>query len=142
MGVSSGLARLAAGAAVPVLAVVGAGAREAVQDLALSLDVRLVDSPRPANVLLLAGRLPAALEAAASAAHDVMSHPRCTVRWTPDSPPAEGERERDHRGWSRRSSKPTVTCSPARARPGRRFCRMRILPRGGASVRTGRAAAG
>jgi hypothetical protein len=41
---------------------------------------------------LLAGRLPAALKEAASAAHDVMSHPRCTVRWTPDSPQGEGER--------------------------------------------------
>lgn len=80
------LRRLAAGAAVPVFPVVGAGAREAVQDLALEPAVRVVDAPRPATVLLLAGQLPPALTDAADAAHDALAHPRCTVRWTPGSP--------------------------------------------------------
>ena len=79
------LGRLAARAPVPVFPVVGAGAREAVQDLELSTEVQLVDAPRPANILLLAGRLPEPFTEAADAAHDAMSHPRCTVRWTPES---------------------------------------------------------
>lgn len=84
MGMSNVLRRLAARAAVPVFPVVGAGAREAVQDLALRPEVKLVDAPRPAGILLLAGRLPEPLSGAADAAHDAMSHPRCTVRWIPD----------------------------------------------------------
>lgn len=82
MGVTAALARVAAGAAVPVFPVVGVGGREVVQDLALRAEVRLVDAPRPADVLLLAGRLPDGLAAAADAAHDAMSHPRTTVRCT------------------------------------------------------------
>jgi len=77
---------------VPVFAVAGAGAREAVQDLRLRPEFLLTPTPRAANVLLLAGSPSAELENAARAAHDAMSHPRVTVRW--DSPNSSGP------GWS------------------------------------------
>lgn len=83
MVMRAALARLAAPAPVPVFAVVGAGARQSVQDLALDPRIRLVATPRPANILLVAGEVPPGLAAAAAAAHDAMSHPRCTVRWMP-----------------------------------------------------------
>lgn len=73
------LARIAAGAPVPVFAIAGAGAREQVQDLRLDPGVRLVDSPREANVLLVAGAMPESLAEPLQRIHDAMSHPRCTV---------------------------------------------------------------
>lgn len=79
------MARLAASAPAPVFAVVGAGARDAVGDLACDPRITPVGAPRPAGVLLLAGELPAPLAQAAVAAHDVMSHPRCTVAWSPSA---------------------------------------------------------
>ena len=79
--VLNAMARFAAGASVPVFSVVGAGARPQVQDLWLGERIQLVGSPRPANVLLLAGALPGPLLNAAVAAHDAMSHPRVTIRW-------------------------------------------------------------
>lgn len=91
MGVRSRLARLAAQAPVPVFAVAGSRARDAVQDLALDPRVALVATPRRANMLLLAGQLPQPLVDAAAAAHDAMSQPRCTVWWPPQvglPPPA------------------------------------------------------
>lgn len=93
MGVSGATRRLAAGAPVPVFAVVGRGAREAVQDLSLRTEVRLTDSPRTADVLLLAGDLPPGLIPPATVAHDAMSHPRCTVWW-----PLDARRDMDL-GW-------------------------------------------
>lgn len=83
------LARLAASAPVPVFAVAGAGAREAVQDLRLSPELRLVESPRAANVLLVAGAIPQRLEEPLARVHDAMSHPRCTVRWPLGAAPSE-----------------------------------------------------
>lgn len=76
------MARLGAAAPVPVFVVTGAGAREAVQDLWRDPRLDVVDSPRWANVLLLAGEVPPGLADAAAAAHDAMSHPRGTVAWT------------------------------------------------------------
>lgn len=81
MGVSGFVRSLAAKAPVPVFAVTGRGAREAVQQLRLRDEVQLVDAPRPADVLLLAGELPAGLIPPAVVAHDAMSRPRCTVWW-------------------------------------------------------------
>lgn len=75
------LERLAAGAPVPVFAIAGAGAREAVQDLRLHRALRLVDTPREANVLLVAGFIPESLANPFHRAHDAMSYPRCTVVW-------------------------------------------------------------
>lgn len=75
------LRRLAMGAPVPVFAVAGAGAREMVQDLRLSHRVRLVDTPRAASVILVAGAIPEALLDPLARVHDALPHPRCTVRW-------------------------------------------------------------
>lgn len=83
------LARLAAAAPVPLFAVAGAGAREAVQDLRLRHELRLVESPRAANVLLVAGAIPESLAEPLARVHDTMSHPRCTVWWPLDASPVE-----------------------------------------------------
>lgn len=81
MGLRDALARFAVGAPVPVFPVVGGGARWGVQDLRLSDRLTLLDAPRSANVLLVAGALSEPLGRAAVAAHDTMSHPRVIVRW-------------------------------------------------------------
>jgi hypothetical protein len=81
VGLSRLLGGLAARAPVPVFAVVGAGAREAVQDLRLHERVVLVDTPAAADVLLVAGAVPGALADPVAQVHDGMSHPRCTVWW-------------------------------------------------------------
>lgn len=79
------LARIAFGAPARVFPIVGAGAPAAFDDLRLSDDVALLDSPRSATVLLVAGVLPEALREAAARVHDQMSHPRGVVWWT-DTP--------------------------------------------------------
>lgn len=75
------LARVAGRAPVPVFVVAGRGTRERVQDLLLDPRIEVLDSPRPANVLLLAGEIPPGLLPPAIVAHDAMSLPRCTVWW-------------------------------------------------------------
>ena len=81
MGLRERLARVASRAAVPTFAIAGAGARERLQDLLLDPRVDLLDSPRPANILLLAGAVPPALAPPALVAHDAMSLPRRTIWW-------------------------------------------------------------
>lgn len=81
MGLSRLVGRLAGDATVPVFPVVGDGARSAVLDLRRRDELRLVDSPRPASVLVVAGGLSATLADAATAVHDMVSPPRATVRW-------------------------------------------------------------
>ncbi|MCC7368762.1 MAG: hypothetical protein IT306_10090 [Chloroflexi bacterium] len=76
---------LAADAPVPVFAVAGAGAREAVQRLRLSEELRLVDTPRAGSVLLVAGGIPESLAEPLARVHDALPHPRCTVWWGPES---------------------------------------------------------
>lgn len=93
MGLSNLLARAAGRAAVPVLAIAGQGARSAVQDLRLREELRLVDTPRAATVLLVAGGLPSIQRDAAVALHDSLAHPRSTVVWRLGLPPA---RAADH----------------------------------------------
>jgi hypothetical protein len=83
----SRLARLAAGAPVPVFPAVGASARDAVEDLSLNPGVELVDSPRHATVLLVAGAVPDALVPPLARVHDQMAHPRATLWWSDDAPP-------------------------------------------------------
>lgn len=75
------LRRLAARAPVPVLALPGEGTRERVQDLQLRDELSLVDTPRSANVLLIAGRLPTPLLTAAVRLCDSMPRPRGVVWW-------------------------------------------------------------
>lgn len=81
MGVRDMIARVAVGAPVPVFAASGAGAREEVAGLRLSPRIDLVDTPAAANILLVAGFVPAKLSAPLAAVHDAMPEPRCTVHW-------------------------------------------------------------
>lgn len=81
MGLTARIAGLAAAEPVPVFAIAGSGMRAAVQDLRLEPGVRIVDTPRAAVVLLIAGPV-AALDAEALARiHDALPHPRATVAW-------------------------------------------------------------
>jgi hypothetical protein len=79
VGLRRFLAGLAAGAPTPVFAVAGTGGREVVQDLRLRHELRLVDTPRGANVLLVAGAISDALADPLAQIHDAMSHPRSTL---------------------------------------------------------------
>ena len=87
MGVGGLLTALALRAPVPVFPASGAGGRAIVQDLGLEPLLRLVDSPREANVLLLAGDFPATFHDAVRRVHDSLSHPRCTVWCGLSAPP-------------------------------------------------------
>ena len=86
MGLGGALLHLAAGAAVPVFAVAGAGAREAVQALRLREELRLVDTPRAASVLLVAGAIPDTLAEPLARVHDALPPPRCSVWWSLGEP--------------------------------------------------------
>lgn len=87
MGLRRVLVGLARGAPVPVFAVAGRGVGERVGRVALDPRVRLVDTPRAAGVLLVAGEPTRELLRPAVAVHDQMSHPRCTVWWPLGAPP-------------------------------------------------------
>ena len=76
------IARLAEGAPVRVFALVGLDAPRDVCELRLHRDIRLVDAPRSANLLLVVGTLPSSMHAAARQIHDMLAQPRCTLRWT------------------------------------------------------------
>ena len=84
------LAGLAAGAPAPVFPVIGGGARTAVGRLRLDPRIELVDSPRRAAVLLIAGRLEDQLIVPARRAHDQLPHPRATVHWGLDADSGNG----------------------------------------------------
>jgi hypothetical protein len=76
-----------------VFAVAGWGAREAVQDLRSHPELRIVDSPRAASILLIAGFVPDALVEPLAHVHDQVPHPRATARWqagTATATPLEG----------------------------------------------------
>lgn len=73
--------RLAARAPVPVIVVVGAGARDAVLGLRACDELQLVDSPRHATVLLVAGAVPDGLLDAVAQVHDQLPEPRAVVWW-------------------------------------------------------------
>lgn len=78
------LAGLAARSAAPVFPVVGGGARTAVGRIGLDPRIELVDSPRRAAVLLIAGRLEEQLIVPARRVHDQLPHPRATILWSLD----------------------------------------------------------
>ena len=84
MGLSSRIAGLAASGPVPVFAVAGSGMRAAVQDLRLEPGVCLVDTPRAAAILLIAGPTTDADADALARLHDALPHPRATVAWQRD----------------------------------------------------------
>lgn len=82
---------MAVTAAVPVFPAVGVDAWGQVQELRARRELRLVDSPRHAAVLLVAGTIAAEDAEALDRAHDQLPHPRTTVAWEADaarSPPA------------------------------------------------------
>lgn len=80
------LARLAGRVPVPIYLAVGAGARAAVDDLRANPAVQIVDSPRHATVLLIAGVIPRSLVRPLARVHDQLSHPRATVWWSGPGP--------------------------------------------------------
>ncbi len=80
MGLTA-LARLAAAAEVPVFPVIGGGGRPIGDDVALLAGVRVVDSPRGANLLLVVGGITPALLPPLLQVHDQLATPRATVWW-------------------------------------------------------------
>ena len=78
------LRRAAAGADVPVFLAQGTGAGDVETRLRASSRVALVDSPRAATVLVVAGHVPGEHDEALARVHDQMAHPRATVRWPDD----------------------------------------------------------
>lgn len=83
MGLKGLLAGIAGRARVPVFAVGGAGARDDLANLRLRTEISMLDTPRPANILLVAGSFTDAGIAALRRVHDQMSPPRLTVHWGP-----------------------------------------------------------
>lgn len=79
------LGRVAAGAKVPVFLARGLGAADADARLRASPLVTLLDSPRAATVLVVAGYVPTELVEALGRVHDQMARPRATVWWTGDA---------------------------------------------------------
>ena len=83
MGLTRRLEQLAAEARVPVFAIAGNGARDAVQDLRLRSEIRIVDTPKAASILVVAGPIADVHAAALARVHDALPHPRTTVLWAP-----------------------------------------------------------
>lgn len=81
MGLRRRLGSLAESAPVAVFPVVGAGARADVARLRLRPEVELVDSPRHADVLLVAGEFVPGEVPGLAQVHDQLAPPRGTVRW-------------------------------------------------------------
>lgn len=86
MGLKDALIGLATEARVPVFPVIGQGGRDAVCALALDPRLRLVDTPRAASVLLVAGEITHRLLRPAVGVHDQMPAPRGTVWWPLGAP--------------------------------------------------------
>lgn len=91
MAVTRLLRRAAARSAVPTFLLQGASTDAPGDAELLRLDPRmvLVDSPRHASVLLVAGILPGPLQRPAALVHDAVAHPRATVWWGGDRGPFE-----------------------------------------------------
>ena len=86
MGLRARVARFVATGPVPVFAVAGSGMRAAIQDLCLDPGVCLVDTPRAAAILLIAGPTADADAGALARIHDALPHPRATVAWQRNDP--------------------------------------------------------
>lgn len=85
-GLRAALGRVAARAPARVFVLEGLDPPAPVAELALAEGLCVVDTPRSATVLLVAGRLPAALDEVGARVHDAMAHPRGVVWWTDDAP--------------------------------------------------------
>ncbi|MHB1343109.1 MAG: NADH-quinone oxidoreductase subunit D-related protein [Thermoleophilia bacterium] len=83
MVVRSILTRLAKKAPVPVFLISGIGGDEIADGLRLDERLQVMDSPRPAMVLMIVGRLTGGLNGAVLQVHDQMAEPRAVVRWSP-----------------------------------------------------------
>lgn len=70
---------------VPVFVALGAGAWGPVQDLRARPELRVVDSPRHAAVLVVAGRIAAEHREALDRVHDQVPHPRQVIVWSGDA---------------------------------------------------------
>lgn len=79
------LGHVARAAPARVFIIEGIGPPGSVEELRLADGVRLVETPRSATVLLVAGRLPESLHDAARRTHDAMAHPRAVVWWMIDT---------------------------------------------------------
>ncbi|MDQ6886106.1 MAG: hypothetical protein M3068_02305 [Gemmatimonadota bacterium] len=79
-----GLARLARAAPAGVFVVEGLAPPEPLALLRLSPAIHVVDSPRSATILLVAGDVPPSLREVVRRIHDEMAVPRCTVTWQRD----------------------------------------------------------
>lgn len=84
MGLTGRLEQLAASARVPVFAIAGSGARDAVQDLRLRSEIRILDTPKAASILVVAGPIADVHAGALARIHDTLPHPRATVLWAPE----------------------------------------------------------
>ena len=80
--VRSALTRLALRAPARIFVLEGVDPPGPVDELRLRDDVRLVETPRSATVLLVTGQLPESVREAAMRVHDAMAHPRTVVWWT------------------------------------------------------------
>lgn len=81
MGLRGRLASVAESAPVAVFPVVGAGALADVALLRLRPEIELVDSPRHADVLIVAGAFAPGEVPGLAQVHDQLASPRGTVRW-------------------------------------------------------------
>lgn len=80
------LAHVASRAPARVFALEGMDPPGAIDRLRLRSGIELVDTPRSATVLLVAGRIPAPMHEAARRAHDAMAHPRGVLQWVGREP--------------------------------------------------------
>ena len=75
------VAHLAARALVPVFCLAGYQGRQGCRELRLDSRIRLVDSPRHASILLVAGTMPSELQLAVRHVHDQLPTPRGVLLW-------------------------------------------------------------
>lgn len=87
MGVSW-ISHLAAEAPVPVFVAIGENVPAHAARLALDPGLSLVDTPRAATILLVAGTIPDALTPHLHRLHDQLAHPRASVLWQAATPGA------------------------------------------------------
>lgn len=79
--VTAGMTRVAADAPARVFVIEGSNPPASLPFLSLQQAVDVVETPRAATLLLVAGTLPPALDATARMVHDQMPQPRITVHW-------------------------------------------------------------
>lgn len=80
------IARLASQAPVPVFVAQGKDAPAETAQLCLDPALRIVDTPRAAAILIVAGTIPEALTPHLHRLHDQLPHPRASVLWQSAQP--------------------------------------------------------